>query len=244
MYTLAVTRNRIEKNLKLIRQDIVAVAQRVGRDPAEVSIVAVTKAVDVDTIKNVLDAGLLDLGENRVGQLTSRVEDIDAYVKRRRNPLPGPVRWHMIGHLQRNKVRPTLACGATIHSVDSLRLAEEVSQRARKAKLTVDIMLQVNCSQEQQKHGIAVGAGGHLAEMIAAMPNLRLVGLMTMGPTGADPQESRNSFSRLKFIFDEIKKAKIGGRAFRHLSMGMSGDYTIAVEQGATILRIGSALFA
>jgi pyridoxal phosphate enzyme (YggS family) len=241
---LAVTRNKIEKNLRLIRRNIDDAARRVGRDPAEISIVAVTKSVDVDTIKNLLDAGLLDLGENRTAQLTQRVADIQAYIQRRRNPLAGPVKWHMIGHLQRNKVKPIITCGATIHSVDSLRLAEAISQRARKAKLTVEIMLQVNCSQEQQKQGIAVGAATHLAEMIASMPNIRLVGLMTMAPMVADPQDARNSFARLRFIFDEIKKAQIGGRDFRHLSMGMSNDYTVAVEEGATILRIGSALFA
>lgn len=240
---MAVTRNRIEKNLQKIQDNIAEACKRVGRFPEEVSIIAVTKSVDMDTIKNLLDAGLTELGENRVQQLTQRAAELDAYLARRRNPLAGPVRWHMIGHLQRNKVRATLKCSQTVHTVDSLRLAEEISERAGKMEISADVLLQVNCSQESQKYGCAVGAAFHLGEMIASMPNLKLCGLMTMGPLGDDELATRNSFIRLRELFEEMRKEKIGGNDFRHLSMGMSGDYAIAVEEGATLVRIGSALF-
>lgn len=240
---MAVTRKRIEKNLQNIRQNIADACARSGRKPDDIAIIAVTKAVEIETIKNLLDAGLTELGENRVQQFSQRTEQVAAYVQRRRNALPRPIRWHMIGHLQRNKVKTVLSSDAVIHSIDSLRLAEEISERAIKMKITVDVLLQVNCSQEAQKYGVAVGAALHLAEMIATMSNLRLIGLMTMGPLVADPEDARNSFARLRELFAEIKKEKIGGKDFKHLSMGMSNDYHIAIEEGATILRIGSALF-
>jgi len=240
---MAVTRKRIEKNLQNILQNIAEACDRSGREPDDISIIAVTKTVDLETIKNLLDAGLTELGENRVQQLSQRSGQIDAYIKRRRNALPKPVCWHMIGHLQRNKVKAVLNSGAVIHSIDSLRLAEEISENAVKMSITTDVMLQVNCSQEVQKHGVAVGAAIHLAEMIDSMPNLRLIGLMTMGPLVADPEGARNSFVRLREIFAEMEKEKIGGKEFKHLSMGMSNDYQVAVEEGATMLRIGSALF-
>lgn len=240
---MAVTRKKIENNLQRIRQNIAEACSRAGRKPEGITIVAVTKTVDFETIKNLLDAGLSQLGENRVQQLSQRVTELDAYLKRRRNALPSPVRWHMIGHLQRNKINPVLNTGAMIHSIDSLRLAEALNERAAKMNLVAEVMLQVNCSLEDQKYGVAVGAAVHLAEMISAMSNLRLVGLMTMGPMTADPENARNSFVRLRELFDEMEKKKTCGQAFRHLSMGMSNDYTIAAEEGATMLRIGSALF-
>lgn len=239
---MAVSKNRIEKNLGRIRENISAAQQRRGRH-GDVRIVAVTKSADLDTIKNVLDAGLLDLGENRSQQLLSRVEEVAAYVQRRRTPLAGDVKWHMIGHLQRNKVRAVLQAADVIHSVDSLRLAEEINTRAEQAGTNADVLLQVNCSQESQKFGVAVGAAVYLAELIDTMKSLRLLGLMTMAPLDKDAQHARATFVRLSELFEEICDQKIGGDAFRHLSMGMSQDYTVAVEEGATIVRIGAALF-
>ncbi|MFP4105250.1 MAG: YggS family pyridoxal phosphate-dependent enzyme [Phycisphaerae bacterium] len=241
---MTVTQNRIEKNLQAIRGEIVAACERSGRDASKVSIVAVTKSVNVETIRNLIDVGMLDLGESRVQQLTDRVEEIDAYLQRRRKPIPSPVRWHMIGHLQRNKVKPCLQAAEMVHSVDSLRLAEEINTRSEKMDRTTDVFLQVNCSKEQQKYGCAVGAAQHLAEMICSMDHIRLVGLMTMAPYSDNPeQDARPSFRRLREIFDDMKHDGIGTDAFRHLSMGMSNDYVQAVEEGATVLRIGTALF-
>lgn len=241
---MAVTRNRIETNLQAIRQQIAEACQRSGRDVGEVRILAVTKSVDVETIRHLLDLDVLELAESRAQQLVSRAEEIEAVVQRRRKPLARPVKWHMVGHLQRNKVRSVLPWARTIHSVDSLRLAEELSERAGKMDIQADVFLQVNCAQEQQKFGCAVGAATHLAEMIVSMPHIRLAGLMTMGPTQWDAEETRHSFIRLRELLEEMHKEGIVGPDCNELSMGMSRDYPIAVEEGATILRIGSAIFA
>ncbi len=240
---MAATKRKIEKNLKHIRSEIADACTRVGRSPHEVSIVAVTKTVQLDTIKNLIDAGLTEFGENRVPQLLSRAEELDSYLSRRRNPLPTPIRWHMIGHLQRNKVRKCIDVASVVHSVDSLRLAEELSELAMKMDKQVDVMLQVNCSVEPQKYGCAVGATLHMGELLITLPNINFVGLMTMGPVGADPDKTRNAFTRLQELFEEMRTEKIGGEKFCELSMGMTHDYVIAVEQGATIIRLGSALF-
>ena len=240
---MGLTKARIERNLRCIRANIVAACERAGRLPEEVAIVAVTKAVEVETIKNCIDAGLTDLGENRLQQLTARVQDIGAYLQRRRNPLAAPVRWHMVGHLQRNKVKAVLNCRAVTHSVDSLRLAEEIDARAERLGQVADVLLQVNCAKEPQKFGVAVGAALHLGEMICTLRHVRLIGLMTMAPIVEDAEETRPYFTRLRELFEEMRGLKIGGEDFRHLSMGMSQDYIVAVEEGATLLRIGTAMF-
>jgi hypothetical protein len=240
---MPVTTGRIRKKLDRVREDIAAACAKAGRDEQEVTIVAVTKAVDFETIKNTLDAGVMELGESRPQQLARRVEELDAYLQRRRNELPAPVRWHMVGHVQRNKVRHVLGAAELIHSVDSLRLGEEIDRRAERAETVADILLQVNCSQEQQKHGCAVGAATHLAEMLCSLKHLRLLGLMTMAPLTDDPEEARPAFVRLRELFAEMRHDGIGGDDFRHLSMGMTQDYRVAVEEGATIVRIGTALF-
>lgn len=240
---MAVTTNRIAKNLDRIRQEISDACARAGRSPDGVKIVAVTKSVDVATIRNCLKAGLTDLGESRARQLSERFSQIDQYLQQKRDSIHGAVRWHMVGRLQRNKVKHALLAADVIHSVDSLRLAEDISSRAEADERVIDIMLQVNCTQESQKSGCAVGAATHLAEMICSMRSVRLIGLMTMGPTSGDPDQTRRAFVRLRELFEEMKHEKIGGDGFQHLSMGMSGDYPIAVEEGATIVRIGTALF-
>jgi len=240
---MAVSRNRIEKNLATIREKIRAACRRARRDPSEISLVAVTKTVDLETIKNLIDAGITDFGENRAQQLTERAAELDAYLKRRRNDVPRPIRWHMIGHLQRNKVKHTLQASRTVHSLDSLRLAEELQDRASRCDQTVNVFVQVNCSQEPQKYGVPVGAAGHLGEMVCTFKNLRLVGLMTMAPLSADADAVRESFSRLREVMADMKRDQIGRPTLKHLSMGMSNDYEIAVEEGSTVLRIGSALF-
>ena len=188
-----------------------------------------------------VEAGLGDLAENRVQQLMQRAEEMQAWLARRGSEAP-TVRWHMIGHLQRNKVRQVLSVAGTIHSVDSLRLAEEISLRASAIGKVADVLLEVNCSQETQKFGCAVAAARHLGELMTTLKNLRLVGLMTMAPETKDMEHSRPAFALLREIFEEIRHEGAGGEAFRHLSMGMSQDYPVAVEEGATMLRIGTAL--
>ena len=240
---MAVTTARIRNNRQAIRDEIAAACERSRRDPAEVSIVAVTKSVDVAAVKNLLEAGITDLAENRAKPLVERYEEVSAYVRRRRTALPAPVRWHMVGTLQRNKVRALVPFVDAVHSVDSLRLAEEINTRAERVGRVIEVFLQVNCTEEPQKTGCAVGAAVHLAELLSTLRQVRLVGLMTMGPTRGGVDAARHTFVRLRELFVEVHRDKIGGPACRHLSMGMSGDYAVAVEEGATILRIGRALF-
>lgn len=240
---MPVSKQTISRNLERIRENIREACQKAGRDEGDVRLIAVTKAVDVDTLKKCIELGLTELGENRAPQLAERFEEIDTWMQKTRKTLPGPLRWHMIGHMQRNKVKVALKAADVIHSVDSLRLAEEINSRAERDERVVDVMLQVNCSGEDQKYGCAVGAATHMCETICTLRNLRLVGLMTMAALTDEPEDARPAFARLREVFEDIKHEKIGGDSFRELSMGMSHDYTVAVEEGATMLRIGSALF-
>ncbi len=239
-------------NLKRIADEINDTCARVNRNPKEITLIAVTKTVEVDTIRAFLEIGHTDFGESRPQELVKRNAVIAESINRHRklaglNPeqvtyLP---RWHMIGRLQRNKVRQILPFVGYIHSVDSLRLAEEINTAAARLGLDhkVKVFLQVNVSQEKQKGGLAVGAVIPLADQIATLPNLEVVGLMTMAPHTEDTQKSSFCFGRLQEIFEEIKGENIIGPSFQHLSMGMSQDYIAAIEKGATMLRIGSAIF-
>lgn len=243
---MSAIRNKIEKNLLHIREEIAAACKRSRRSVGEVQIVAVTKSADLEGIRAAVDLGLTELAENRVQQLLERSAELSEALAKKRNggPRGGDVHWHMIGHLQRNKVKAVLDTGVTmIHSVDSLRLAEEINARAERMEKTIDVLLQVNCSQELQKFGVAVGAASYLGEMITTLKNVRLAGLMTIGPLVENLSDARPAFSRLRELFDEMRHEGIGGPAFKHLSMGMSQDFPVAIEEGATLLRIGRGLF-
>jgi PLP dependent protein len=238
--------NKIADNLKRVQDNIAAACQRCGRNLSEITTVVVTKSANIDMIKQVVRLGCTELGENRVQHLKITAEDLEIFLNQNAEDptIPKQINWHMIGHLQRNKVRQLLRNCNMIHSVDTLRVAEEVSRDAEKASAVPKILMQVNCSQEPQKYGVPVGAAIHLAEQIVTMPNIKLAGLMTMAPLTMNKDVVRESFMRARELFDEIKGEKIGGPEFAHLSMGMSQDYEIAIEYGATILRIGSAIFA
>ena len=239
---MAISKSKLSDNLDRVRERIAAACDRTRRDSREVSLVAVTKAAESASIRDLISLGHVDVAENRIQQLTQRAAEIDAWLARRKAD-DRQVRWHMVGHLQRNKVKACLAVADVIHSVDSLRLAEEISARAEQNERVIECLMEVNCYQESQKQGVAVGAAFHLAEQIATLPGLRLTGLMTMAPMVADTERARFAFVRLRELFEEMRNEKIGGREFRHLSMGMSNDFEVAVEEGATILRIGTALF-
>jgi pyridoxal phosphate enzyme (YggS family) len=228
-----------------IRDRVASACARVRRDPSEVTVLAVTKYAAPEQIREILSLGVTDLGESRVQQLTQRAAQISEYFARRASEGPGPVRvrWHMIGHLQRKKVKSLLPAVSLIHSVDSLRLAEEIDAQAQRLGRRIPVLLQVNASEEPQKHGVAVGASTHLAEQMDSMPGLQLLGLMTMGELDAPPERIRHTFARTREIFEEMRFQKIGGAGLRHLSMGMSNDYEIAIEEGATMIRLGTALF-
>jgi pyridoxal phosphate enzyme (YggS family) len=235
----------IAARIRQVKDKIAAACARTGRQTSEVSLVIVTKSASLEQIKEVLELGRLDLGENRVQQLKKVYEETHASLASpNASSRPAKINWHMIGHLQRNKVRMVLPIVTMIHSVDTLRLAEEISTAAAKLQIMPSILLQVNASSEPQKYGVPVGAAIHLAEQIETLPCVRLCGLMTLGPLTHDVEAIRACFARMRELFLEIKASRVVGPKFDQLSMGMSHDYEIAIEEGATILRIGSAIFA
>ena len=237
---------KISERVNRIRETINAACACAGREPDEVTLVVVTKSASLEAVKEVIQSGVTDLGENRVQQLKKVVAQVEEFLQGREGDpaLSKKIRWHMIGHLQRNKVRQVLPFTVLIHSVDTLRLAEEINAGGAKLNLHPKVLLQVNTSDEPQKYGVPVGAATHLAEQIETLPNVRLVGLMTMAPLTHNKDVVRSCFVRARELFVEMRGEKIVGPQFTELSMGMSSDYEVAVEEGATILRIGSAIFA
>ncbi len=240
-------RRKLADNVKRIRERMAAACQRRGRRPEDVRLVAVTKTVEVDVIRTAVEAGLSDLGESRVQELIRRAGMIREHLGRRRSmeraEIPADPRWHMVGHLQRNKVRSLLPWVEYIHSLDSLRLAEEISEEAVRINRVIPVLIEVNVSGEKSKYGIAVGAVPHLAENIRGLPGIRVIGLMTLAPYADDPEEARPHFARLREVFEDMQSERILGPEFRELSMGMSGDFEVGIEEGATMVRIGTALF-
>jgi PLP dependent protein len=235
----------IPERIERIKENINAACARAGRNPGDVKLVVVTKSADIDAIRQVIQLGITDLGENHVQQLKKVYLQTEELLHNPcSQPTPAKINWHMIGHLQRNKVRQVLPMISLVHSVDTLRLAEEINDAAEKINLCPKVLLQVNCSNEPQKYGVPVGAALHMAEQIETLPNLKLSGLMTMAPLTKNKDDVRASFIRAAELLVEMRGEKIVSPDFTELSMGMSSDYEIAVEEGATILRIGSAIFA
>ncbi|OHB75767.1 MAG: YggS family pyridoxal phosphate enzyme [Planctomycetes bacterium RBG_16_55_9] len=238
--------SKISERIKRVGDTIHSACARADREPEEVTLVVVTKSATIDAIKEVIDLGVTELGENRVQQLkkvSAQVAELFQGSDDSVEPAP-QINWHMIGHLQRNKVRQVLPMAALIHSVDTLRLAEEISTAAARLNLRPRVLLQINASDEPQKYGVPVGAATHLAEQIETLSHLELAGLMMMAPLTHNKDIVRACFVRTRELFIEMRGEKIVGPQFTELSMGMSSDYEIAVEEGATILRIGSAIFA
>jgi pyridoxal phosphate enzyme (YggS family) len=240
-------RSPLAERLREVQDRIAAAAGDAKRDPKEVTLVAVTKTAAPEQIREMIQLGVGDLGESRVQVLAQRAVQMNEFYQRRAaagdENVAAKLRWHMIGHLQRNKAKAILPLVSLIHSIDSLRLAEELEAQAAKIEKRVPVLMQVNASEEPQKYGVAVGAAVHLAEQIDSMPHLQLLGLMTMAPLDANPSQTRHVFARTREIFDEMKWHKIGGTALRHLSMGMSNDFEAAIAEGATMVRVGTLLF-
>jgi PLP dependent protein len=215
--------------LSWVRDRIGAACQRVGRSPADVTLVAVTKGFSADIVREALDAGATDLGENRAQELREKAIAFPAFD-----------RWHFIGHLQTNKARLVVGSVALIHSVDRLALAEEISRRASTSGLTQDVLIEVNVSGEPSKHGVEPARAPSVAVSVAELPSVRVLGLMTMAPLSADPEASRPFFADLKALSDRIG---VDLPEARQLSMGMTRDFEIGVEEGATMVRVGEAIF-
>lgn len=243
-------RKELKDNYRRTMDRVAEAAIRSGRKPEDVHVVAVTKYAAPDQIRQIVEMGHQDLGESRVQQFQQRVAMIDEFIARhsvitsnKKTSVPAVVRWHMIGHMQRNKVRQALPLVTLIHSVDSLRLAEELETAAGKLGLQVDVLLQANVSGEKSKSGLSIPSLPHLADQVLSMQNLRLRGLMTMGPNTDDRRLIKTCFVRMAEVYEEMKTDRRFGHKFNILSMGMSNDFEIGIECGANIVRIGTAIF-
>jgi PLP dependent protein len=219
----------IAAGLSSVHARIAAACGRVGRSPAEVTLVAVTKGFSADVVAEALDAGASDLGENRAQEFREKTI-----------AFPTFDRWHFIGHLQTNKARVVVGSAVLIHSVDRLALAQEVSRRSHTLGLTQDVLIEVNVSGEPTKHGVDPAQTGSLAAAVADLPGVRVRGLMTMAPLSAEPEASRPFFADLKALSDRLT---IDLPAACELSMGMTRDFEVGVEEGATMVRVGEAIF-
>ena len=227
---------RIAARLDAVRERMVQACQRVGRRPDEVTLVGVTKKFAVDVIEAAHRAGLRDFGENRVQELTEKAAALPGAIQ------GGTLRWHMVGHLQRNKARDVVACADVFHALESLRLAAELDRRAALAGRTLPCFVQVNVSGEASKFGLEPGDVLDMLDRLAAFEHLSVVGLMTLAAPVADPEDVRPQFRRLRQVFEQYNQT--GPRQpMSYLSMGMSGDYEVAIEEGATHVRLGTALF-
>jgi PLP dependent protein len=245
---------QLKDSYRRVQDRIAEAAQKAGRRASDVQMIAVTKYATPDQIRTLVEMGHAELGESKVQQLSQRVAMLEEFLGRKKtlagaaprssvDDLPEKVRWHMVGHLQRNKVKQILPLVGLIHSVDSLRLAEEIHNYAARVDVVVDILIQVNATGDVSKTGVTGPAVIHLADQIDTMMHLRLRGLMTMGPNTENAEDARPAFARTSDIFSEMRKQKVGGAECNVLSMGMSNDLEVAVEEGANVLRIGRALF-
>jgi len=238
-----------------VKQRIAEAAERSGRAPASVHLVAVTKYAAIDQIRELVQLGHRDLGENHISNLVSRAALVDEWAARSRampSSLPAaglpdliasPIRWHLIGPVQTNKVRKALELVRLIHTVDNLRVAEALHEEALNRDEPCEILVQINASGELTKGGLALPAVPYIIETIEGMTSLRCRGIMTMAPHEADPEQTRMTFRRAREVFEDIRTQGIAGPAFDILSMGMSNDYEIAISEGANIVRVGSAIF-
>lgn len=222
----------IEKNLKKVQDKIKAACKRSGRSPEEVTLIAVSKTKPCSMLQEAYQCGIREFGENKVQEMTEKY-DI----------LPDDIHWHMIGHLQRNKVKYIVDKAKLIHSVDSLRLAETIEQEAAKKNIIAHILIEVNVADEDSKFGLKTEEVLAFVEQVALMPHIRIEGLMTIAPYVENPEENRAVFACLRKLSVDIAKKNIDNVNVDILSMGMTNDYEVAIEEGATMVRIGTGIF-
>ena len=222
----------LTENVIEVEKRVQAACDRAGRARDEVTLIAVSKTKPVSDIEEVLTTGILDYGENKVQELSDKYE-----------VLPKNIRWHMIGHLQRNKVKYLIGKVVLIHSVDSLRLAEQIEHEAAKADVVMPVLIEVNVAEEESKFGTTSAAATQLVEEVAKLPHIKVKGLMTIAPFTDNPEDNRIYFKKLKQLSVDIKSKNIDNVDMDELSMGMTGDYEVAIEEGATMVRVGTGIF-
>lgn len=220
------------ENYKEVEKHVEEACKRAGRKREEVTLIAVSKTKPVSMIEELLPLKVTEFGENKVQELTAKAE-----------VLPANLHWHMIGHLQRNKVKYIVDKACLIHSVDSLRLAEEISKEAQKKQVTANILIEVNVAEEESKFGVSTEEALSLVEQVSLLPNIAVKGLMTIAPYVENPEENRWIFQKLKNLSIDIKGKNFDNVTMDVLSMGMTGDYEVAIEEGATHVRVGPGIF-
>lgn len=222
----------IEQNIIDVKKRINEAALKSGRNPDEILLLAVSKTIDVPKIKEAVNCGLNSLGENRVQEIMEKYE-----------PMGEGINWHLIGHLQTNKVKYIIDKVCLIHSVESLKLAEEINKRAEKAGVVMDILVEVNVADEESKFGIKPKDCENFIRQLSLLKNINVKGLMTVAPFTENPEENRIYFKEMKKLLIDINNKKINNINMTELSMGMTGDYCVAIEEGATIVRVGTGIF-
>ena len=222
----------LKDNLKKVEENIQAACDRSGRNRDEVTLIAVSKTKPVEMLQEIYDENIRDFGENKVQELCDKIEK-----------MPSDIKWHMIGHLQRNKVKYIVGKVALIHSVDSYRLAEEISIQAKKHNTTVPILVEVNIAHEESKFGISEEDAILLVKEISELENIRIMGLMTIAPYVENPEDNRMYFRKIKELSVDINSKNIDNVSMEIISMGMTGDYEVAIEEGATMVRVGTGIF-
>ena len=224
---------QIQSNIKKINDDICAAAQKSGRAASDVTLIAVSKRKPAEMIQQAIDAGQRDFGENYIQEAMKKID-----VLGRESAI-----WHFIGHLQSNKAKFAVKYFDLIHTVDTVKLAREINRQAEKIGKTQDVLLQVNIARETTKSGARENEIVEIAKQVSQFDNLHVSGLMCMPPFFDDPEEARNYFKQLKQLSKEIDRLNLPHTDMTHLSMGMSNDFTVAVEEGATLVRVGTAIF-
>ena len=222
----------IKENLANVRKNIEDACKKVGRDVSEVTLITVSKTKPLSDLRIAYEEGSRDFGENKVQELVSKIDE-----------MPSDVKWHLIGHLQRNKVKYIAGKVAMIHSVDSYRLAEESNVQAKKNSCVIPILIEINIAGEDTKFGIKPEEAEELIREISELENVKVSGLMTIAPNVANPEENRAYFKAMKDLFVDISSKNIDNVEMKVLSMGMTNDYTVAVEEGATMIRVGTGIF-
>lgn len=220
------------ENLKKVEDNVDAACRKAGRSRDEVTLIAVSKTKPVEMLSTIYNQGIWDFGENKVQEMCDKMEQ-----------LPSDIRWHMIGHLQTNKVKYIVGHTTLIHSVDSLHLAKEIEKQAEKKDVTVDILVEVNIAEEESKFGIHKEETYELVRQIAALPHVHICGLMTIAPYVENPEDNRMYFRGIRQLSVDIAEQNIDNVDMDVLSMGMTGDYMVAIEEGATLVRVGTGIF-
>ena len=222
----------ITDNYREVETKVQEAARRAGRDPKEITLIAVSKTKPLEDIEELIRIGVREFGENKPQELRDKYEAVST-----------PVHFHQIGHLQTNKVKYIIDKAVLIHSVDSMHLAEQIQKEAEKRDLTAQVLIEVNAAEEETKFGVTLDTAAALVKEISVLPNVHICGLMTIAPFVDDPEENRPVFRAMHELLLDIKSQRIDNVDMNVLSMGMTNDYEVAIEEGATMVRVGTAIF-